>query len=223
LHSYSTCSEDSDTLAHGRLDVNSFHVMPSLLQQGSQEVEGHNGVLSDLFISHGFVSNGNVQVGNFLKLPLDGSSSVIDLLGDIVILGDWCWEHTNSVKNWTKGKWNLLDEGVSSQKNGVLLSPLLNQFLILVEFLEEVHVNNINTLQVGGLGLIGMLLIGDEADFHVWSWDVWEDNGTCETLIFLWIIILKGNLEFNSLGESSLLGTLPHSVDALEHERVGNL
>jgi len=51
-----------------------------LLEERSKEVETHGDVLSELLISHLFVTDSDVQVGNFLKLPLDGSSGIVDLL-----------------------------------------------------------------------------------------------------------------------------------------------
>jgi len=51
-----------------------------LLEERSQEVETHGDVLSELLISHGFITNSDVQVGNFLELPLNGSSGIVDLL-----------------------------------------------------------------------------------------------------------------------------------------------
>jgi len=73
-------SEDLDGTTHGHLDVDGLNVMPSLLEEGSKEVCGHDDVLSELLISHLFVSDSDVQVGNFLELPLNGGSDIIDLL-----------------------------------------------------------------------------------------------------------------------------------------------
>jgi len=146
--------------------------MPSLFQEGDQEIECHDNVLSELFISHFLVTGSNIQVGNLLELPLDGSSDIIDFLSNWVILGDWSWEHTNSVKDWTEDGWDLLNKGISGQKGVVLLGPLLDELLVLVEFLKEIHVDDIDTGKVSSLSLIGVLLIGNEADLKGWSWAV---------------------------------------------------
>ena len=193
-----------------------------LLEEGGKEVEGHDDVLSEFLIIHGLVSDGDVEVGNLLQLPLDGSLNIVDLLLNWLVVSHWLREHTNSVKNWTEDNWDLLDEGIGGEKDGVLLGPLLDLLLVLVELLKGVHVGNINTDLVL-LDLIGVLLIANDADLEVWSWDVRESDGSNESLILLWIVILKGNLELDSLLELSLLGLSSHILDAFKDQGVGNL
>jgi hypothetical protein len=196
--------------------------VPVLLQEGGKEVECHDNVLSELLIGHALVTGGNVEAGDLLELPLDGTSHIIDLLLEGLVVSTWLREHTNSVKNWTKDDWDLLDKSISGKEEGVFLGPLLDKLLVLVELLQLVHVDDIDT-KVGSGNLVGVLLIGDQANLQVWSWDIWESNGSDETLILLRIIILEGNLELNSLGELSGLGLLSHRLDAVEHECVCNL
>lgn len=50
-----------------------------------------------------------------------------------------------------------------------------------------------------------MLSISDEADSELRSGDVRESDSASESLIFLGIVILKTNLQFNSFNELSLL------------------
>ena len=196
--------------------------MPLLLEEGSEEVKGHDDVLSKLFVVHGLVTGGNVKAGNLLQLPLDGSLDVVDLLLNRLVVSDWLREHTNSVKNWTEDDWDLLDKGISSKQEGVFLGPLLDLLLVLVELLESIHVGDIN-LNLGLGDLISVLLIGNNADLEVWSWDVRKSDGTDESLILLWIVILKSNLELDSLGELSLLSLFSHILDAFKNKGVSNL
>ena len=128
-----------------------------------------------MLLSHIFVSDGDVQVGNFLELPLDGGSHIIDLLLKGLVVSNWLWEFTDSVKNWTKNLWDLLDEVVSGEEKIVLLGPLLNLFLVLVEFLQGIKSGNFNVKVVVGT-LIEMLDIGNKADLKVWSWDVGKSD-----------------------------------------------
>ena len=120
------------------------------------------------------------------------------------------WEHTDSVKNGSEDGWNLLDEGVSGEKHGVLLGPLLDEFLVLVEGLKCVEVHNID-VNVLFLNYLQMLGISDQADLHLGSWDVRESDGTGESLIFLGIVVLKSDLEFNSFLELSFLFVIKDS------------
>jgi hypothetical protein len=215
-------SEDLDRFTHGGLNVDGLEVVPLLLKEGGEEVEGHDNVLSESIIIHGLVTGGDVEAGNLLKLPLDGSLDIINFLTNWLVVSNWLREHTNSVKNWTKDDWDLLDKSISGEEEGVFLSPLLDLLLILVEFLEGIKVGDGN-IDFGGFDLIGVLLIGNNANLKVWSWDVWESDGSNETLIFLWIVILKGNLKFDSLGELSGLGFLSHFLDAFKDKDVGDL
>ena len=196
--------------------------MPSLLEKRCQEVESHNNVLSELLIVHAFVTDGNIHACVLLELPLDGSSNIIDLLGDWLGMGDWLWESSDSVKNWSKNDWDLLNERISGEEKSVLLGPLLDKLLVLVELLQLIHGGHINTDVVGG-DLVGVLLIGNEADLQVWSWDVWKSDGSNETLILLWVVILEGNLDLDSLGELSSLGLFSHLLDALHDVKHGGI
>lgn len=193
--------------------MDGLKVVPLLLQEGGKEVEGHDNVLSELIIGHLLVTGSNVEAGDLLELPLDGSLNVVDLLLEWVVVSNWLREHTNSVKDWTEDNWDLLDKSISGEEEGVFLGPLLDLLLILVEFLQVIKVGAVD-FDTRGFELISVLLIGNQADLEVWSWDVWESDGSNESLIFLWIIILKGNLELNSLHELSLLGFFSHLLDA---------
>jgi hypothetical protein len=155
-----TSSQDLDGLAHGGLDVDLLDVLPLLLEQGSQEIQGHNDVLSDFLVVHGLVGDSDVKVSNLLQLPLDGSLDVIDLLLEWFVMGDWLWELTDSVKNWSKYDWDFLNERIGGEEKGELLSPLLNQLLVLVELLELIKSDDLDVNFVG-LDLIEMLLIGN--------------------------------------------------------------
>ena len=187
-----------------------LQVVPALLQQRSQEVQRHDDVLSELLIGHLLVADGDVQVGDLLELPLDGGLHIVDLLFEGLGVGDWLWESTDSVKNWTEDDWNLLDEGIGGEEKIVLLGPLLDELLVLVELLQVVKGGNLNVgafLTVTScLGLILMLLIGNQANLEIWSWDVWESDGGSESLILLWVVVLEGNLQFNGLLELSWVG-----------------
>jgi len=124
--------------------VNDLHVVPSLLEERCQEVEGHNDVLSELLIGHLGVADGDVEVGDLLELPLDGGFHIFDFLGKWLVVRHWLWESTNSVKDWTEDNWDLLNEGIGGEEEIVFLGPSLNDLLILVEFLQAFKVSNIN-------------------------------------------------------------------------------
>jgi len=178
--------------------------VPALLEQRNQEVERHNDVLSELLVFHIGGSDGDVHAGNLLELPLDGCLDIVDLLLDGLVVRHWLWESVDSVQDWTKHNWNLLNEVVSGEQEIVLLGPALDKLFVLVELLQGIQCGHIN-VKTGSLNLILMLLIGNQADLEVWSWNVWDTHTTSETLVFLWVVVLESNLELNGLLELSLL------------------
>ena len=124
--------------------MDGLEVVPSFLEEGYQEVDTHKDVLSEFFLTHGFVTDGNVHASGLLKLELNAGSCVVDLGSQVFVVGDDLWEHTDSVEDWSKYSWDFLHKGVSGEEDGVLLGPLLDWFLFLVELLEGIEINNID-------------------------------------------------------------------------------
>ena len=59
-------------------------------------------------------------------------------------MGDDLGEHVNSVQDGTNNDGHLLEDGVGGDEERVLLGPVLDELLVLVELLEGVKVGNIN-------------------------------------------------------------------------------
>ena len=59
-------------LAHGGLEVERLDVLPVLLEEGDQEVDGQHGVGEDLLSAHLYVANCTPHAENLLELELDG-------------------------------------------------------------------------------------------------------------------------------------------------------
>ena len=55
---------------HGGLDVGGLQVLPVLLQQGNQEVQGDDGVLADILDGHLDVADGAAHAQDLLQLVL---------------------------------------------------------------------------------------------------------------------------------------------------------
>jgi hypothetical protein len=79
-----------DTLGgrHGSLDSQASNVLPSLLQQRNEVVDGQHDVGDQLVLSHADVSDGNTHTQNLLQLELDGRLDFGDLGGEIFGVGD---------------------------------------------------------------------------------------------------------------------------------------
>ena len=202
--------------------MDGLDVVPALLEEGSQEVETHEDVLSEFFLSHGLVTDGDVHASGLLKLELNAGSGIINLGLEVVVVGDDLWEHTDSVEDGSEDGGDLLDKGIGGEEDGVLLGPCLDEFLILVEGLEEIEIDGID-MDVSFLDDLEMLGITDEADLKLWSWDVWKSDGTSESLVLNWIVVLKTDLEFHGLDELSLLLVSEDGVDGVGDLGLGEL
>jgi len=185
-------------LAHGGLDVERTDVLPVLLQQGDEEVDGKHNVAEQFFVFHVDVTDGHTEAEHLLQLELDGGADFVDLGNQVVGVGDWSRELASLVETWTQQTWNLLDKSFGSNESIVLLGQLLNKLLVLVELLQVFsrHVRKVE-LQ----GFIAMMSITQHAHAHVWTRNRWQLDGTAETLVTLWIVVLETNLEFNGLSE----------------------
>ena len=75
-------------LAHGGLQVQRLDVLPSLLQQGDQEVDGQHGVGDNLVLVHVDVTDGTSETKDLLQLELDGGPDLDELLGEVVRVRD---------------------------------------------------------------------------------------------------------------------------------------
>jgi len=202
--------------------VHRLHVVPALLEEGDEEVEGHHDVDSELFIGHALGTASGGEAGDLLELPLDGGTDVLDLGGEGVVVGNDLGEHLDSVKNGSNNDGDLLEDGVGSDEEGVLLGPALDELLVLVELLEVVKINNVD-VDLVSVDLVLVLLIGDDADLESGTGVVGETDGTDESLILLGVVVLKADLELDGLLELTLLHDLSEFSDALSDGGIVNL
>ena len=197
-------------------------VVPALLEEGDQEVQGHHDVNSELIVTHVGRADGGSEAGNFLKLPLDGGTDVLDLAEKGLVVGDDLGEHLDSVQNGSNDDWHLFQDGVGSDEEGILLGPTLDQLLLLVELFEVLKINDVDiNAELGDLVLV--LLIGNNADLEVGARVVGETHGADESLVLLGVVVLKTNLKLDSLGELALLHDLSELGDTFADGLVVNL
>jgi len=166
-----------ETLAgtHGALDVERAHVLPILLQQRHQEIDGETDVGGQIISLHGNVANSDGQAQDLLELKLDGGLQLLDLGDHVVAVSDHRWEFTGFVQTRSQNTRNLLDESIGSQESVILLGELLDQLLVLVHLLQRLLVHAGDT--IGG-GLIAMLLIAEDADGELGSRDMTQLHGS---------------------------------------------
>lgn len=73
---------------HGSLDGQASNVLPALLQQGDEVVDGQHDVGDQLLLGHADVADGDTHAENLLQLELDGGLDLGDLAREIVGVGD---------------------------------------------------------------------------------------------------------------------------------------
>ena len=73
---------------HGSLDDKTSNVLPALLQQRNQVVDGKHDVGDELLLVHVDVSDGNTHAENLLQLELDGGLDLVDAASQVIGVRD---------------------------------------------------------------------------------------------------------------------------------------
>ena len=74
--------------AHGSLEGEGADVLPALLEEGDEVVDGQHDVTDELLIGHVDVADGDTHAENLLELELDGGLDVGDLGGEVLVVGN---------------------------------------------------------------------------------------------------------------------------------------
>ncbi|KAH3667210.1 hypothetical protein OGAPHI_002859 [Ogataea philodendri] len=203
----------SERWTHGGLDDEGTNVLPVLLEQRNQEVDSHHDLGDKSILLHLNVANSDSQTQNLLKLELNGGLHIGNLGVQVVVVRDWSWELTSLGQLRTQKSWNLLNQNLRSNESIVLLGQLLDELLVLVQLLQVINRHGIDTKRLSSVDIES---ITKNTDGHVRSWNLRKLQGTRETLVSLWVVVLKTNLQFNGLQEVSLLGLVRELQDLLD-------
>ena len=79
---------------HGRLDGQATNVLPSLLQQRDEIVDGKHNVANQLILGHANIADCHTHAKNLLQLELDSRLDFCDFGGEIFGVGHWGREFT---------------------------------------------------------------------------------------------------------------------------------
>jgi hypothetical protein len=217
--------EDLESRAHGGLNVQDLDVLPVLLEQRDQKVNGELNVEGNITGSHGDIGNCKRHAHNLLHLELDSGLGDVNLLTKIVGLIEDGRELTSLSKTRTQDTRDLLDQRSRGKEVIILLGELLNELLVLVELLEIIHGHLVNAELVS---FFAMFLVTKNTDAGVGARNNRELESSGETLISGRIVVLQSNLKFDGLGElahlSLELSTLlvGDSLTTGEGENVGD-
>lgn len=198
---------ETDGLAHGALDVKRLDVLPVLLEERDEEVDGEHDVGEQLVVGHLDVADGDTEAQDLLELELERRLDLVDLLLEVFTVRDGRGELAGLGETGAQETRDLLDESLGGKEGVVLLGELLDELLVLVELLEvlyghELEVDELGSVDVGG--------VCENAEAHARAGDVGELDGTRETLVTLRVVVLETDLELNGLVEVAvlLLGSL---------------
>ena len=156
---------------HGSLDDKATNVLPALLKQRDEVVDGKHDVSDELVLGHADVTNGNTKAENLLKLELDGGLDVGDLGVHVLAVGErgrefTGWTLLDAVKDGgidevhtlgetrTKETRDLLDQTLGSKEGIVLASKLLDELLVLVQLLQVIGGHAIDAVVLGTVKIV---------------------------------------------------------------------
>ena len=74
--------------AHGSLEGEGANVLPALLEEGDEVVDGQHDVANKLLIGHVDVADSDTHAENLLELELDGGLDFGDLGAEVLVVGD---------------------------------------------------------------------------------------------------------------------------------------
>ena len=189
-------------LTHGGLEVSGLEVLPILLEEGDEEVDGEGGVLTDFFFLHVDVADAAAEAENLLELELDGGADFLDLVLEIVSEGNSGGELVSTVHVGADNTGNGLNDGFGGEESVILRAHLLDELLVLVELLEVFHGHSGDTFLLGD---VFVQKIANDGDLVVGAADVGEAEGAGETLITGRVVVLQVDLEVNGFEELAFL------------------
>jgi len=128
-------------------------------------------VLGQIIRVHVDVTNGNRQTQDLLHLELNGSLDFLNLGGHRLAVSQGGREFTSLVQTRAQQTRDLLDESFTREESIEFLGEILDQFLVLVQFLQSISIHAWDT---SSGSFITMLLISKNADGHFWSGNMLE-------------------------------------------------
>lgn len=140
--------------AHAGLDGQAADILPALLQEGDEVVDGQHDVADELVLSHADVSDCDAQAQHLLQLELDGGLDLGDLAGEVFVVRDRGGELAGLGETRTQETGDLLDQGFRGHKGVVLAGELLDQLFVLVQFLQVVRRHGVHAVVLRSVDIV---------------------------------------------------------------------
>lgn len=147
--------------AHGSLDGQATDVLPALLEEGDEVVDGQHDVGDELVLGHADVADGYTHAEHLLQLELDGRLDLGDLVGEVLSVRDGRGELSGLGETRAEETGDLLDERIGGDERIVLARKLLDELLVLVELLQVVRGHGVDAVV---LGTVNVVLVTEDAD-----------------------------------------------------------
>eukprot|EP00962_Isochrysis_galbana_P024697 scaffold7583_cov118-Isochrysis_galbana.AAC.3 len=208
--------------------LNDLDVLPVLLEERDEEVNGELHVLDELLLVHTAVADGHVEAEHLLQLELDRRLHLVHLGREVLLLHDERGKFARLVEAGAEQTRDLLDQRLRREEIVVLLgcgrgtggSDVVRQasHYTASQVLQPVRVLEVEAERGSLLAVEG---VAQHAYLHLRSRDVWQLDVAGETLVLLRIVVLQANLQLNRLKKTTLLLLRPlqHLVDACANVR----
>ncbi len=139
---------------HTGLDGQAAHILPALLQQTDQIVDGQHDIADELILAHADIADGHSQTQDLLELELDGALDLGHLDAEILGVGDGGGELAGLGEAGAEEAGDLAHEGVGGEEGVVLARQLLDQLLVLVELLQVVGRHGVHAVVLGPVDVV---------------------------------------------------------------------
>jgi hypothetical protein len=182
--------------------VERLDVLPVLLEERGEEVNGSLDVLLDLILSQFNVSDGDSEARSLLELELNLAIHLVDLGLEIISMSHRSRELASLVQTRTKQTGDLLEDGLRSNKTAVTASEVLDLLFVLLEGGKGFDVHGGEADALGNIHVEG---ITKDTNIGLEFGGVGQLDNTRETLVFHGVVGLETDLEFDGLNEASML------------------
>lgn len=153
--------------AHAGLDGQAPHILPALLQQTDQVIDGQHDITDQLILGHADIADGDAQTQDLLQLELDGAPDLGHLDVEILGVGDRGGKLAGLGEAGPEEAGDLAHQGVGGDEGVVLARQLLDQLLVLVELLQVVGRHGVDAVVLGPVDVV--LVAEDAGDWLIWA------------------------------------------------------